>query len=413
VSNEAPVPDKPYVTWDRDAKGALSGVRVLDLSRFIAGPLCAQNLGDLGADVIKVEGLTGEDARANSPAINGKALYTMMYNRNKRAITLNARTDEGRALLRRLASWADVIVENFRPGTLDKMGLDEESLRTLNPRVIVVSISGFGQSGPYRDRVLFDCIAQSMSGLMDMNAGPDGLPRLTKMFPADTAAANQATSAALAALFHRERTGQGQTIDIAVLDSLVAALGTSLPANLMFGLDPEHNGNRDDFNAPANAFPVKDGHVYLHAGTAAFWARFTSDVLGRPELATDPRFDSTPARMSHIDEIEEIVSSWTKERTGLEVERAFEAAGIPCARVADVATAARNEQLWHRDMLFRTHDSDGDELYLMGHPAKFSASPVTMRYAPPRLGEHTDEVMRDVIGLDEAEIARLHDAGVI
>jgi len=413
VSEEALVSDKPHVTWDRDAKGALSGVRVLDLSRFIAGPLCAQNLGDLGADVIKVEGLTGEDARANSPAVNGKALYTMLYNRNKRAITVNARSTEGRALLRKLAEWADVIIENFRPGTLDKMGLDEATLREINPSVIVVSISGYGQSGPYRDRVLFDCIAQAMSGLMDMNAGPDGLPRLTKMFPADTLAATQATSAALAALFHRERTGEGQVIDIAVLDSLVAALGTSLPASLMFDATPEHNGNRDDFNAPANAFPVQDGYVYLHAGTAAFWARFCSEVLGKPELATDPRFDSTPSRMSNIEAIEQLVTDWTSERTGLEVERVFEAAGIPCARVADVATASQNEQLWHRDMLFRAFDSEGDELYLMGYPAKFSASPTTMRYAPPVLGEHTDEVMREIVGLDDDEIARLHQEGVI
>jgi crotonobetainyl-CoA:carnitine CoA-transferase CaiB-like acyl-CoA transferase len=323
VSEDVTVPVRPHVTWDRSAKGALDGIRVLDLSRFIAGPLCAQNLGDLGADVIKVEGLNGEDARANSPAVNGKALYTMLYNRNKRAITLNARATEGRALLRRLAEWADVIVENFRPGTLEKMGLDDDTLRAINPRVIVVSISGYGQSGPYRDRVLFDCIAQAMSGLMDMNAGPDGLPRLTKMFPADTLAATQATSAALAALFHRERTGEGQFVDISVLDSLVAALGSSLPASLMFDATPEHNGNRDDFNAPANAFPVSDGFVYLHAGTAAFWSRFCSEILGRPELISDERFGSTPARMQNVDQIERLVSDWTSERTGLEVEQIF------------------------------------------------------------------------------------------
>lgn len=413
MSEGAAVPTKPAVAWDPSAKGALDGIRVLDLSRFIAGPLCAQNLGDLGADVIKVEGLNGEDARANSPAVNGKALYTMLYNRNKRAITLNARDPEGRALLKRLAEWADVLVENFRPGTLDKMGLDQETLREINPRLIVISISGYGQSGPYRDRVLFDCIAQAMSGLMDMNAGPDGMPRLTKMFPADTLAATQATSATLAALFHRERTGEGQVVDVAVLDSLVAALGTSLPASLMFGAEPEHNGNRDDFNAPANAFPVSDGHVYLHAGTAAFWSRFCTDILERPELVTDERFSSTPARMKNVEAIEQLVIDWTSTRTGLEVEQTFEKVGIPCSRVAEVSTAARNEQLWHRDMLFRTHDTDGDELYLVGYPAKFSGSPVTMRYAPPVLGEHTDEVLTGVLGLEDEEIERLRAGGVV
>ena len=401
------------MTWNTAARGALDGIHVLDLSRFIAGPLCAQNLGDLGADVIKVERPGGEDSRATEPAINGKALYTMLYNRNKRAITLNARAQQGRALLRSLAEWADVIVENFRPGTLDQMGLDEATLNEINPKVIVVSISGYGQEGPFRDRVLFDCIAQAMSGLMDMNAGADGLPRLTKMFPGDTLAGTQASSAALAALFHRERTGEGQRIDISVLDSLVAALGTSLPANLMFDATPPHAGNRDDFNAPANVFPVQDGFVYLHAGTPAFWARMCVDILERPELATDERFNSTNARMQNIDEIEEIVSAWTQKHTGLQVEEIFERVGIPCARVAEVGQAARNEQLWSRDMIFRSQDSDGDEIFLLGYPARFSASPVTMRYAPPTVGEHTDEVLSQVLGLDEAGIAELRDAGVV
>jgi crotonobetainyl-CoA:carnitine CoA-transferase CaiB-like acyl-CoA transferase len=413
VNADSTIPARPAVTWDPAARGALQGVKVLDLSRFIAGPLCAQNLGDLGADVIKVERPTGEDSRFTEPAIHGKALYTMMYNRNKRALGLNSRDPEGRALLHRLAAWADVIVENFRPGTLDQMGLGDDELARINPRAIVVSISGYGPEGPYADRVLFDCIAQAMSGLMDMNAGPDGIPRLTKMFPGDTAAANQATSAALAALYHRERTGAGQHVDVSVLDSLVAALGTSIPANLVFGATPQHAGNRDDFNAPANVFPVSDGFVYLHAGTPAFWARFAVDILQRPELATDERFNSTAARMRNIAAIEEIVTEWTRERTGLEVEELFARVGIPCSRVATVAQAARNEQLWSRDMIFRTRDSEGDEVFLLGYPAKFSASPVTMRYAPPTVGEHTDEVLRDVLGVDEEEIARLHETGVV
>jgi len=413
VNADGTVPSRPPVTWDRNARGALDGVHVLDLTRFIAGPLCAQNLGDLGADVIKVERLGGEDSRATEPALNGKALYTMLYNRNKRAIALNSRSQEGRMLLRRLAEWADVVIENFRPGTLDQMGLDESTLGEINPSVIVVSISGYGQEGPYRDRVLFDCIAQAMSGLMDMNAGTDGLPRLTKMFPGDTSAATQATAATLAALFHRERTGQGQRVDISVLDSLVAALGTSLPANLMFGATPPHNGNRDDFNAPANVFPVRDGFVYLHAGTSAFWTRFCVDILERPELATDDRFNSVNARMQSIAAIEQIVTEWTREHTGLEVEQMFERVGIPCSRVAEVCQAARNEQLWSRDMIFRSKDSDGDEIYLLGYPAKFSVSPVTMRYAPPTVGEHTDEVLSEVLGVSDADIKRLHDSGVV
>jgi crotonobetainyl-CoA:carnitine CoA-transferase CaiB-like acyl-CoA transferase len=233
------------------------------------------------------------------------------------------------------------------------------------------------------------------------------------LFPSDSLGASLATSAALVALFHRERTGVGQVIDVSVLDSLVAALGTALPANLVAGATPEHNGNRDDFNAPANAFPVSDGYVYLHAGTAAFWSRFCNEVLERPELVTDERFDSTASRMRNVDAIEQLVSDWTSSRSGLEVEQNLEKVGIPCSRVADVATAARNEQLWSRDMLFRAKDSDGDDLVLVGYPAKFSASPTTMRFAPPNVGEHTEEVLHDVLGLEVDVIQMLRDSGAI
>ncbi|GGF18211.1 formyl-CoA transferase [Subtercola lobariae] len=367
----------------------------------------------MGADVIKVERPGGEDSRDTEPKTNGKALYTMLYNRNKRAITLNPRNPDGRAILRRLAEWADVIVENYRPGTLDQMGLDEPTLRKTNPGVIVVSISGYGQDGPYRDRLLFDCIAQAMSGLMDMNAGPDELPRLTKMFPGDTAAATQATSAALAALFHHQRTGEGQRVDISVLDCLVAALGASLPANLAFGAVPQHEGNRDPFNAPANLFHARDGFVYIHAGTDSFWSRFCLEILEQPELVEDRQFNSTTARTRNTAAIEAIVTGWTINRTGLEVEEVLKRVGIPCSRVARVGDAARNQQLWSRDMIFRSLDTDGDEIFLLGYPARFSGKPVTMRYAPPTIGEHTEQVLSEILGFDEAGIARLRAAGAV
>lgn len=409
-------PDKS--TSDRQAQygrtaGALAGVRVLDLSRFIAGPVCAQNLGDMGADVIKVERIGGEDTRHNEPRYNGKSLYTALFNRNKRAITLDTRSPKGQEMLRGLAAWADVIVENFRPGTLEKMGLGYDTLREIRNDIIVVSISGFGQTGPNRDRVAFDCIAQAMTGLMSLNAQPGGPPILTKIFPADSLAASNATIGALAAIRHRDRTGEGQIVDVSVFDSLFAAIGTSIPAYTVNGTLPANNGNQDDYNAPANLFPTADGYVYLHAGTNAFWARFCDDILGRPELITDSRFESVSARMENQAETEQLMTEWTSMRSGGEVERAFARVGIPCAVVAGIAEAAKSPQVRAREMLVTLEDCDGDELVVIGNPVKMSRSPVQTRLAPPLIGEHNDEVFTEVLKLDAGQIKSLRDMGVI
>lgn len=400
-------------SWDSTREGALTGVRVLDLSRFIAGPQCAQNLGDLGADVIKVERLGGEDTRRNEPQYKEKSLYTALFNRNKRAVTIDTRSVEGQEILLQLAEWADIIVENFRPGTLDKMGLGLEELRRVNEDIIVVSISGFGKNGPLSDKVLFDCIAQASSGLMNINAQPDLVPILTKIFPADSLAGAYATVGALAALHHREKTGEGQVVDLAVFDALMAAMGTSLPGYLVTGELPPNNGNRDDYNSPANIFATTDGYVYLHAGTQAFWARLCIEILERPELVSDSRFNTVGARMTNQTATEALVTEWTSTRTGAEVEEVFARVGIPCAVVADVPTAVSNPQVWERDMLIKTVDTEGDELVLYGNPVKLSKSPVQFRWAPPQAGEHNQSVFADILGIPSERIESLHKKGVI
>lgn len=400
-------------SWNSGAVGALTGVRVLDLSRFIAGPLCAQNLADLGADVIKVERIGGEDTRQNAPRYSGKSIYTALFNRNKRAVTLNMRHARGREVLRDLAAWADIIVENFRPGTLEKMGLSPSVLAEINEKLILVSISGFGQEGRNRDRALFDCIAQAKSGLMTLNAQPDGVPILTKIFPADSLAAHHATIGALGALYHRERTGEGQVVHVSVFDALFSAIGTSVPGYLLTGEEPAQNGNRDDYNAPANLFQTTDGYVYLHAGTPTFWARFCSDVLGRPELASDPRYNSISARMKNQDEVERLVQDWTASRSGEDVEAVLKSAGIPCSIVADIPTVATDSQVWDRGMLMRVEDSEGDELVLIGNPVKLSRSPLGARYPPPQVGEHTEEVFSEILKMNKAELQLLRKEGVI
>jgi crotonobetainyl-CoA:carnitine CoA-transferase CaiB-like acyl-CoA transferase len=248
---------------------------------------------------------------------------------------------------------------------------------------------------------------------MGLNAQPNLEPLLTKIFPADSLAAANATIGALGALYHRERTGQGQTVDVSVFDSLTQAMGTSIPAYLVTNQLPPNNGNRDDYNAPANIFPTSDGHVYLHAGTQAFWARFCKEILERPELVEDERFATVAARMRNQDETEELVRGWTSSRSGQEVEAAFSNVGIPCAVVSDTPTAAHNPQTWAREMLVKTTDTEGDEIVLYGNPVKLSTSPVQFRLPPPQAGEHNHAVLHTVLGLDADEIESLQKKGII
>jgi crotonobetainyl-CoA:carnitine CoA-transferase CaiB-like acyl-CoA transferase len=232
------------------ASGPLAGLKVLDLSRFISGPLCATLLAEMGADVIKVERPGGEDARQLGSAINGLSIYTLNYNRNKRAITLNTRSPQGRALLERLVGWADVVVENYRPGTMEEMGFGYERLEQIKPGVVLTSVSGFGQTGPYRERALFDFLAQAMSGLMSMNGRPEDPPLLTGIFIADCVAALYAAFGTVVALYERKASGKGQVVDIALLDSIFSCMGAAVPAYLMLGEMPIRSGPHDGVPDP-------------------------------------------------------------------------------------------------------------------------------------------------------------------
>lgn len=277
----------------------LEGIRVLDLSRFIAGPMCAMLLGDLGADVIKVERPAGEDSRRNLPAYKGKSISSALYNRNKRAIALDLKKDAGKAILRRLVAVSDIVVENFRPGTMAKLGLAYADMSKIRPDIVLVSISGFGQDGPHKDRVLFDCIAQARSGLMYMNGLRGDPPQLTKMMPADSLAAVYGALGAVSALLYRDRTGKGQFVDLAVFDALVSALGSPLPAYATVGVEPARLGNSDETNAPGGLFETTDGYVYLHAGTPAFWTRLCLDILDRRSLLEREDLQTSAQRLEN------------------------------------------------------------------------------------------------------------------
>jgi len=397
---------------DTANRGPLDGVKVLDLSRFIAGPLCCQILGDMGAEVVKIERPGGEDSRKHEPFYRGESVYTMLYNRNKHGATLDTRHPEAIELLEELVRRSDVVVENYRPGTMAAMGLSYERLRELKPDVILVSISGFGQTGPLAGRALFDAIAQAASGLMSMTGEPDGQPTLTGTYIADYIAAYHGAMGALLALLHRAATGEGQHVDIASLDALFSTLGTAPSASAMLGITTERTGSRDRFTGPANVFEANDGFVYIHAGTDPLFPRMCR-VIGRPELAEDPRYSGVPQRMAHVGELEDLIREWAAARSSDQIADELTAAGIPFGKVSSVEEVMSSPQIAAREMMLDVEHPELGPLRLPGIPIKLSGSPGTVRKAPPTVGEDNDYVYGTLLGRSPEQIQRMKEEGVI
>lgn len=391
---------------------ALEGVRVLDLSRFIAGPLCCQILGDMGAEVIKLERPGGEDARRHQPHFNGHSIYTMIYNRNKHGITLDTRHPDARAVLEGLVAKIDVVVENYRPGTLERMGLPYERMRELNPRVVLTSISGFGQTGPNRDRALFDAIAQAASGLMSLTGAPDGEPMMAGTFISDCVSAFYGAIGTLVALHARERTGAGQHVDVSCVDAMFTCLNTHPSAYAMLGTVPHRSGNRDQITVPANVFETSDAYLYLHAGTNALFPRL-AQAMGRPELAQDPRFLDQGRRLENVEALEAIVRGWTLSLTTEQVAAALEQAGVPFSKVLSVPEIVESPQVAARDMLIEVEHPEIGTMQLPGIPIKLSGTPGTVRKPPPIPGEDNEAVYGGLLGMHDDDIAALRSAGVI
>ena len=397
---------------DAGAGGALRGVKVLDLSRFIAGPLCAQILGDMGADVVKIERPGGEDARFQGPFLGGESLYAMAYNRNKSSATLDPRNAEARAVLGDLIRWADILVENYRPGTLEAMGFGWERIHESNPGLILTSMSGFGQTGPLATRPLFDPIAQAASGLMSLTGDPDGPPTLVGAYVADHVAALYGAIGTLVALIARASSGVGQRVDVASLDAVVSVLGTRATAALMLGEQPARRGPRDPYSAPATVFPAADGSVYIHGGTDAHFPRLCR-AIARDDLAADPAHRTVAGRLDHVDALEAEVAAWTSLRTRAEIEVVLAGAGVPCSRVASIEDVVASPQLHAREMFVEVAHAVLGSVVLTGTPVKLDGTPATIRKAPPMAGEDTERVYRDVLGLDPARIQALREAGAI
>jgi crotonobetainyl-CoA:carnitine CoA-transferase CaiB-like acyl-CoA transferase len=399
----------------RDAgTGPLSGVRVVDVSTILAGPMCCQILGDFGADVIKIEHPTkGDGLRGHGPSKDGVPLWWKEVARNKKAVGLNVGDPRGADLLRRLLDGADVLVENFRPGTLERWGLDPVALLERNPGLVVARISGFGQSGPYARRAGFGTLAEAMSGFAHLTGFPETPPTLPAFGLADSICAVAASSAITMALYHRDaRGGAGQILDLSILEPIMAAVGPGPTFYDQLGLVEQRIGNRSTHNAPRNTYRTSDGRWVAMSTSALSIAERVMRLVGHPEVIDEPWFVTGHGRAAHVEELDAMVGDWIVARSRDEVIAAFEAAGAAIAPVYDAAELSADPQVQALDMLTTVDDDDLGPMRMHNVMWRMSATPGSIRHTGRPLGADTNAVLGE-LGVNAVEVAELRAAGVV
>ena len=394
--------------------GALDGIRVLDLTRALAGPYCTMFLGDMGAEIVKVEQPgVGDDSRGwGPPFINKESAYFLAINRNKKSLAIDMKTDQGVELVRRLACKADVIIENFRPGTMDRFGLGEAALRTLNPRLIYASLSGFGSDGPMKDWPGYDLVIQAWGGFMSITGRPDGEPTKVAVAIIDIVAGLMLGKAITAALFARERTGVGQRVDSSLLEAEVACLIPYGSDYLASGKVPGRNGNAHPNIVPYQSFNTADGYMVIGAASEGNWQRLCQ-AIGKPELADDPRFAKNAQRVAHRQELIAILTELFLQRDTASWIRLLSEAGIPCAPVQTIDQVFSDPQVLHRDMLLEVDHPAAGKVRMAGMPVKFSGTPASLRLPPPMLGQHSEEILDTWLAMRHEDIDELKRKRVI
>ncbi len=398
---------------------ALSHITVLDLSRVLAGPFATMILGDYGAEIIKIEQPgRGDDARHWGPPFTagGQSAYFLCANRNKRSLTLNVKTEAGQTILRRLAAQADVLVENFKAGGMERMGLGYESLRMDNPGLIYCAITGYGQTGPDRAHPGYDTVIQAQGGIMSITGptseGSDGEPHKVGVAIVDITAGLQAAVAILTALQHRERTGEGQHIDIALYDTQLGWLANVASGYLLSGEPPRRYGNAHGTVVPYQTFATADGHLMLAVGNDSQFASL-AQVVGEPTWANDERFATNPARVQFRNALIPALAAHLRTRPTDEWIEQLRTVGVPCGPVNDIPTALAAPQAQHRQMIHTITDGNGDSIRLVGPAPKLDKTPADIFRPPPLLGEHTDELLREKLDLTAEEIEALRHNEVI
>ncbi|WP_214325075.1 CaiB/BaiF CoA transferase family protein [Nonomuraea sediminis] len=392
---------------------SLAGLTVIDAATLFAGPSAAMMLGDFGADVIKIEHpRRGDPSRGHGAAVDGVGLWWKTLSRNKRAVALDLSQEQGQDILRRLAARSDVLIENFRPGTLERWGLDPRDLLELNPRLIVARMTGFGQFGPMARQPGFGTLAEAMSGFAAMTGQPDGPPTLPPLALADGIAGLAMAYAVMVALHARERTGRGQVIDMAIIEPILGLLGPQMTAYQALGVIPQRTGNRSSSNAPRNTYRTRDGRWLAISTSAQPVAERVVTLVGRPDLVEQPWFATGAGRVEHVDELDEAVASWIGERDAEEVIAAFEEAQAAIAPIYNVKDIAADPQYTALNTFVELPDEELGQVTMQNVLFRMSDTPGEVRWPGRSLGHDTDEVL-DGLGLTAEEIAKLREAGVI
>jgi crotonobetainyl-CoA:carnitine CoA-transferase CaiB-like acyl-CoA transferase len=407
----------PTATQPRDegaGDGPLTGIRVLDLGTVYAAPITAMLLGDYGADVTKIEHPRGDPARTHGPSKDGHGLWWKVISRNKRTATLVLSRPEGREIMERLVADADVLIENFRPGVMEKWGLGPDRLLQINPDLVMLRVTGFGQTGPYAQRRAFGTLAEAMSGLAHQTGQSDGPPTLPPFGLADGVAASSGAYAVMLALYHRDRhAAGGQVIDLSLLGPLLAILGPGPSAYDQLGAVPGRHGNRSANNAPRNAYRTRDGRWVAISASATPIAERVMAVVGRPDIAARDWFDSARERVRHADELDPIVGDWIAARRFDEVMTAFEDAGAAIAPIYDMEQVADDPHVQATDMITTVADDDLGPLKMQNLLFRLQGSPGRIRFTGRSLGQDNEAIYGERLGLDDEQIAEMREQGLI
>ena len=393
-------------------KGALSGVTVVDLTRVLAGPYCSMLLADMGADVIKIElPGKGDDSRGHFPQVKGESAYYMNLNRNKRSMTLNLKSEEGKEIFRNLIRKADIVLENYRPGVMEKLGLGYNELKKINPGIVYGCVSGFGHYGPYSQRPGYDIIGQAMGGLMSTTGWPGGEPTRSGTALSDVMGGVSLAVGVLSAYINKQKTGEGQMVDVALVDSIVSTLEIINQIYLVTGRVPDRIGNRYEAAYPYDSFKAKDGSLVIGCGNDKLF-KLLSALMGQPELCEDPRFYTNIKRVENHEALKVILEDWLKDYDTQTAVQMILDAGVPAGPIYDIKQVTEDPHIaGAREMFVEIDHPVAGKMKITGNQIKLSATPVTYHDPAPLLGQHTDEILTEFLGMSADEIQKLKDKG--